>query len=157
MGQATVHITVTDDCSALAFEDFYEIHVDTPLSEVDPGFLANDVAECEPYSASITGVPAHGSVTDNGGGAFDYVPNPGFGGYDSFPYQIQDANNVVLASGVVSIHVLVCDAIDDAYTTPMDQTLTVAAPGVLANDPPCPKSRVARDRAGACPRHRHAR
>jgi hypothetical protein len=138
--QAIAHITVSDSCSVIAFTDIYSTPFESPLSEPAPGFLTNDSLECQPFTTDVLSAPADGMVTVGGDGAFEYIPDTGFYGNDEFSYQIRDANLVVLASTVVTIIVdkPPCVAADDAYTTTVDTTLTVAAAGVLANDFICP-------------------
>jgi len=137
---ATAHITVTDDCSVVAFQDAYVTPFETPIAVAVPGFVANDTLECEPYTIVITGPPGDGSLADNGGGGFDYTPNSGFYGYDEFSYEIHDANQQVMANSLVILIVEnpLCVANDDAYVTPADTTLTLGGPGVLGNDFVCP-------------------
>src|SRR5213594_548401 len=66
-----------------------------------------------------------------------YSPTANYNGPDSFTYQASDgATN----SGVVTVTLTVNPvndntvAADDTYSTPEDTTLTVIAPGLLAND-----------------------
>jgi len=52
-----------------------------------------------PLSASVASAPAHGSLTLNGDGSFDYVPDPGYSGTDSFGYLATDpAGNYATAT-----------------------------------------------------------
>ena len=85
----------------------------------------------------VTG-PSHGSLTLNADGTFDYVPNEGFQGNDSFTYR-------VLAGGLVSepatarlsiIREVDIPAVANAeeYSIDEDTQLVVAGLGVLAND-----------------------
>jgi putative nucleotidyltransferase with HDIG domain len=80
---------------------------------------------------------ASGALTPNGGGSFTYVPDPAFSGSESFTYTVADGTGGT-ASATVTITVVpqpdAPAASDDAYTTPQDTALVVAAPGVLAND-----------------------
>jgi hypothetical protein len=124
----------------VAYSDDYYTPFETPITVPAPGFLSNDTLECQPYDIVITSAPADGTLVDNGGGGFEYSPDAGFSGLDAFSYELHDANQQVLANSVVDIFVSPppCIAVDDAYSTPIDQTLTVAAPGVLGNDTLCP-------------------
>jgi Endonuclease/Exonuclease/phosphatase family/Bacterial Ig domain len=138
--QATAYITVTESCTVIGFTDLYYTSFETPVSEPAPGFLANDTVECQPFAANIASPPADGTLTAGVDGAFVYTPDPGFWGSDEFTYEILDANQVVMGAAVVTIVVdkPPCVAIDDAYSTTVDTTLTVGAPGVLGNDFVCP-------------------
>jgi hypothetical protein len=140
--QATAHITVTESCAVVAVSDLYSTAFETPVSVPAPGFLTNDTVECQPVTASISAVPANGTVTAGADGAFVYTPNPGFYLTDTFTYEILDPNQLVMATGVVTVVIdePPCIAVDDAYTTTVDTTLDVAAPGVLGNDQLCPSA-----------------
>jgi hypothetical protein len=138
--QATAHILVTETCSMVADSDYHMTPFDTALSVPAPGFLSNDLLECQPYDVVITSAPTDGTLTDNGGGGFDYTPDGGFTGVDQFSYEIHDPNQQVMANSVVTIYVQPppCAAVDDAYATDIDVGLGEVAPGVLANDTVCP-------------------
>src|SRR4030095_2781 len=81
--------------------------------------------------------PTHGSLTLNGNGSFSYTPAANYNGPDSFIYK---ANDGQADSGVATVSITVTAvndapvAVNDSYTTPEDTTLTLAAPGRLAND-----------------------
>src|SRR5438045_1746334 len=66
------------------------------------------------------------------------MPSRTFNGIDSFTYRASDGQ---AQSGIATVTITVTSvndapvaANDDSYTTPEDTQLTVAAPGVLAND-----------------------
>src|SRR5438045_5583704 len=66
------------------------------------------------------------------------MPSRTFNGIDSFTYRASDGQ---AQSGIATVTITVTPindapvaANDDSYTTPEDTQLTVAAPGVLAND-----------------------
>src|SRR5439155_26290674 len=87
--------------------------------------------------AVLVSQPAHGSLTLNSDGSFSYTPAASYNGTDSFTYKANDgqadsavATVTINIGGVNDAPV----AVDDSYTTLEDSTLTVAAPGVLAND-----------------------
>src|SRR5262245_11923235 len=68
-----------------AVPDTYNAVYQTPLSvSSDQGVLANDSAS--PVIVLSHTDPSNGSVTLNADGSFDYTPNPGFVGPDSFSY-----------------------------------------------------------------------
>jgi hypothetical protein len=138
--QAVAHITVTDDCSMVAFSDVHVTPFETPLDVPAAGFLGNDILECQPFDVVIAAAPANGTLTDLGGGAFGYTPDAGFFGLDTFTYEIHDPSQAVMANSVVKIFVQdpPCVAVDDAYSTDVDVGLGQVAPGVLANDTLCP-------------------
>src|SRR5205814_671089 len=78
------------------------------------------------------------NLTLNTNGSFSYVPAANYNGTDSFTYKASDGS---LESGEATVTITISPvndapvaANDDTYTTPEDTTLTVSAPGVLAND-----------------------
>ena len=79
--------------------------------------------------------PAHGTLT---GTAPDliYTPSTGDAGQDSFTFRVHDG---LLSSDIATVAITVHRinhaplAVDDAYSTPANTPLIVAAPGILAN------------------------
>ncbi len=140
---ATVTITVTpvnDDPAAT--DDAYTTDEDVTLVVAAPGVLANDgdVDQDDLASYALT-QPAHGTLQLASDGSFTYVPEPNWHGIDTFTYQLvatpalnapwtDEATVTITVNSVNDTPV----AVDDFYTTDEDTTLTVAAPGVLAND-----------------------
>jgi hypothetical protein len=80
------------------------------------------------YNGTINYTLVNGVAT----GGFTYVPDPGFAGEDNFTYWIQDPCGGT-DFGTVTIEVLPVVA-PDHYATGFNKTLSVKAPGVLAND-----------------------
>ena len=99
--------------------------------------LENDTGD----GLTVTGVtdPPGGAASIAGGGqTVTYTPDPGFSGEDTFAYTVTDANG---ATAQATVRVTVAAAPNgpptaqpDAYQTAAGTTLTVPAPGVLAND-----------------------
>jgi len=132
---ATVSITV-GNMAPTAGNDSFSVTAATTLTIPKPGLLANDV---DPDSPSLTATkasdPAHGSLTVNADGSFTYTPNAGYSGPDSFTYTASDS--IVQSSpATVSISVgnIPPTAGNDSYTAGAGTTLSVDAPGLLAND-----------------------
>jgi hypothetical protein len=105
------------------------------LTVASPGVLANDVVQGSgTLTSSLVSGPSHGTVTPNANGSFTYVPAAGYFGTDSFTYQdsdgIQPSN---IATVTINVHAPPV-AVNDSYTAVEGTALTVAAPGVLAND-----------------------
>jgi VCBS repeat-containing protein len=136
---ATVTITVSAVNDApTAAADTYTTAEDTPLTVDAPGVLGNDSdADGDPLSAELGSGPSHGTLTLDADGSFIYTPAANFNGSDSFTYKASDGG---LESGLTTVTLTVTavndapTAVDDAYSTAEDTALTVAAPGVLANN-----------------------
>jgi VCBS repeat-containing protein len=78
--------------------------------------------------------PANGSLTLNANGSFTYTPNADYSGSDSFTYRANDGST---SSNLATVTIVVNGApvaAGDSYSTSEDTPLSVAAPGVLAND-----------------------
>jgi len=136
---ATVAITVSpvNDLPAVA-DDNYTINEDTLLTVAAPGVLGNDTdVDGDPLTVSLVASPAHGTLTLNANGSFTYLPNQDYHGPDGFTYRLHDGTAYSAAATVTITVVQVNDpprAENDAYATSEDTVLTIAAPGVKAND-----------------------
>jgi len=136
---ATVTITVTPVNDApVAVDDGYSTPEDTPLTVAVPGVLVNDSdADGDALTAAQEAGPASGTLAFNADGSFVYTPTLDFNGVVTFTYH---ANDGIADSNTATVTITVTPlsdvpvAVDDGYSTPEDTPLTVAAPGVLAND-----------------------
>jgi len=131
----TATATIQVNAPPVAANDSYNALENGALAVVAPGVLGNDR---DPSGLSLTPVvgtgPAHASLTLHADGSFIYTPTAGFHGMDSFTYA---AHNAFLGSNLatVTIHVRAPPvAASDLYDVNEGATLTVTAPGVLAND-----------------------
>ncbi len=122
----------------VAANDAYTVAKESVLNVSAPGVLANDIdANGDPLTAVLFNGATNGSLTLNSNGSFSYSPRTGYTGGDSFTYK---ANDGKADSNIATVSITVTDAntppvaANDAYTTVKDTTLSVAAPGVLAND-----------------------
>ena len=87
------------------------------------------------YAALLGSTTSNGSLTLNADGSFNYTPNAGFWGTDSFTYTATDGNATSTPATVTITVYSVPTANAEAYTVIDGSTLTVsAANGVLAND-----------------------
>ena len=125
------------DCAVntppVAVDDAYSTVHDTVLNVAAPGVLANDTdADGDPLIAILQTGPTNGLLTLNSDGSFDYTPNAGFVGSDSFTYV---ANDGVDDSNVATVTINVTNqapvANDDAASTPFETAVDI---DVLAND-----------------------
>jgi len=138
----TVVITVfANGTLPVGTPDQFAVASDETLVVAAPGFLANDIdLNGEPLSAvSIQDNVDHGTLAAFADGSFTYTPDSGFTGTDSFAYRMRDASNNFSDPVLVTIQVLppanrVPLGTPDAYTTLLGKTLSIAAPGFLAND-----------------------
>jgi VCBS repeat-containing protein len=136
---ATVTITVTAVNDApVANGDSYSIAEDTTLSVSAAGVLGNDTdVDGDSLSAVLVTNPTHGSVTLNADGSFTYTPDADYNGTDSFTYQANDGttdSNIATVSLTITAVNDAPVAVDDAYSVNENDSLTVAAPGVIGND-----------------------
>jgi VCBS repeat-containing protein len=137
--QATVTITITaTNDRPTAADDAYSTAEDTALTVDAPGVLANDTdPEGDTLSAVAGSEPSHGTLSRNANGSFTFTPAANYNGTDSFTYQASDGG---LESSPATVTITV-SAVNDAptaanntYSAAEDTALTVATPGVLAND-----------------------
>ena len=124
MGGAQVLIVV-DKPPCVAVDDGYSTTVDTTLTVGVPGVLANDLV-CPDFSTLQIGQqPANGTVTLQVDGAFQYVPNPGFVGQDSFTYDHQEFDITIITYVVLATATVTIDVTETPATTePSDTTAT---------------------------------
>jgi VCBS repeat-containing protein len=140
-GSASAAVTITIDEvnePPVAGNDNYEVDEGNVLSVAAPGVLANDSdPDDATLSATQVTAPAHGTLSLNSNGSFTYTPNVNFNGSDGFTYQVSDGRGGT-DNGTVTITVHAVNdfpvAVDDSYSVIFGNTLSVSAPGVLAND-----------------------
>lgn len=129
---ATVTINVAANSNVIAADDAYNMRHDTLLviNTPDEGVLNNDTGV---KTASLIQGPAHGKVELHAKGTFNYKPDPGFVGVDTFSYVGIGQNGS--DGGVVTITVTneTPVAVGDAYATDEDTPLVVEN-GLLVND-----------------------
>ncbi len=100
------------------------------------GVLANDSdADGDPITAVLVGDVTSGTLALEEDGSFVYTPAAGFTGEVTFTYKATDG---AAESELVTVTIAVTNtapvAAGETYTTSQGSTLSVAAPGVLAND-----------------------
>lgn len=134
-----VAIEVTSENTApVAMADNYETSVGISLTVPAPGVLANDIdVDGDELIADLLGGAVHGILTFNPDGSFVYIPDANYVGTDYFTYRAFDGHensNPVQVSIEMIGQNTAPTAVADDYDVNEDTTLTVAAPGVLAND-----------------------
>ncbi|WPU97007.1 MBG domain-containing protein [Mucilaginibacter sabulilitoris] len=102
--------------------------------------LTNDTdPDGNALTASLVTAPVNGTVVLNADGSFTYTPNNNYAGSDSLLYQVCDngtpslCDTATLVFNVSAVNQLPV-AVADNYNIKTNQTLTIAAPGVLSND-----------------------
>ena len=118
--------------AATGVNDNYTVSHDHTLSVAAPGVLGNDVNLLGGTTAVLVSDVVHGVLDLRSNGHFTYDPDPGYLGSDTFRYR---------PSGLLSTAATVQIQITNAAPAPQADsytwgggTLTVNAPGVLAND-----------------------
>src|SRR5262249_1508443 len=103
----------------------------------NPGLLLNDQdADGEPLSAILVSGRTHGVLSLNSNGSFTYTAEATYTGIDTFTYRAFDGqaqSNLATATFTVTTNQPPV-SVPDAYAVDEDGTLSVSAPGVLAND-----------------------
>jgi hypothetical protein len=124
----------------VAQSDFFWLTPGSPLVIPAPGVLANDtdIDGPVPGIAQLVSGPSVGTLLLNSDGSFTYTAGPGFINYVLFTYRAGDGT---AWSAPVTVRIQESginyqpEAVTDIYNLPSGQTsVTVAAPGVLAND-----------------------
>jgi hypothetical protein len=137
-GTATADVIIRINRPPNGNADTYSTPVDTVLNIGRPGVLENDNdPDGDPLTVISSTSPANGRTNVNPDGSFEYTPNPGFTGSDTFTYTADDGNGGVVTEPVY-INVVEGnkspEANDDSYVTPYETDLVISAPGVLSND-----------------------
>jgi len=124
-------------CVVVPADDNYTTAFNAPLTVAAPGLLANDTG---PVGTAVQ-VPDSDTTSWNGAtvsvkanGSFTYTPDPTnpYSGIDQFDYAIHKGPD---DEDFATVYITVVPILgnDTAYTQ-VNQVLTVAAPGVFAND-----------------------
>ena len=137
VGTVTVTITPTN-AAPVAQNDRFTPTEDAVFTAPPPGVLGNDSdVDGDDLTAVLGRDVANGTLVLRADGSFTYTPDPDFNGEDSFTYRASDGTATSSAATVTLAVAPVNDAPTaqpNAYATAEDEPLTVAAPGVLAND-----------------------
>ena len=117
---------------AVANPDTLTMKHDRTATVPAPGVLGNDL-NVGSATAVLTSDVSHGTLTLRANGGYTYTPNPGYVGTDVFQYK---PSGLLTTPTTVTITITNAapTATNDAYSMSMGGTLSVAAPGVMAND-----------------------
>lgn len=136
MGDNTrTQITLVDHPPVTA-DDSYSTPEDTRLVSV-PSVLGNDSdPDNDSLTAELAGGPSHGTLVIGSNGVFTYTPAANYNGSDSFTYWAKDYLTRTLGAVMITIDPVHDEyaAVNDRYNVVRDRSLSVTAPGVLAND-----------------------
>ena len=134
--EATVTLQIENATPWVVSDSYHVTHDQSLLVDVASGLLSNDYDDDDdPMTAVLVDDVVNGTLTLAADGSFTYVPNSGFFGPDSFTYLADDTAD---QSEVVTVDIEVInqapEAQDDSFTIQRNDTIVVAAPGVMAND-----------------------
>ena len=135
----TIEVTNTDP---IVQDDQYTVARNSVLSVPHPGVLANDLdVDGDLLSVTVAAGPSNGTLQftpagpDGLLGGFDYTPDPGFVGTDTFTYSTTDAvagTQTATVTIVVENDAPIAEA--DFYETNSNQQLVTASGSLLRND-----------------------
>ena len=129
---ATVTLTVFND-PPKAVNDTYSTGENVALVVGAPGILANDTdPNGDPLTLTLGATTTNGALTLNADGSFQYIPNTGFVGVDTFTYTVNDGFLNSLAA-TVTINVVGHPpvAVDDSAITLVGTPVNIP---VVGND-----------------------
>lgn len=129
------NVTVLPWTGPRATNDTFNVPAGSTYSNAAPGLLVNDLVAGINAGAVLVAAPARGSFALNYNGSFTYAPT-NFVGSDTFTYRATDGVSTS-ATATVTLNVQANQrpvAAADSYSMVQSSTLTVPAPGVLAND-----------------------
>lgn len=94
------------NAAPVAGGDTYTADADAKLTVASAdGLLANDTdADGDQLTVSANSAPANGTVTVAADGSFEYTPNQGFAGSDSFEYSVTDGAATASATVVITVN-----------------------------------------------------
>jgi hypothetical protein len=134
----SIRVTASGGTRPVGAPDAYSVITGRVLTATAPGVLANDSdADSDTLMARLSTLPANGVLVFNWDGAFTYAPRAGFIGTDSFTYRAYDGAHSAPVTVTIAVLSDVNDppvAANDRFNAVAGLPLTVAPPGVLAND-----------------------
>jgi len=132
-----IHFFSSTDTPPTAEDDGYSInHGEMLTVSVANGVLNNDTdPQGNGLTAALLDASISGTLDFQGDGSFTFMPEAGFTGLTEFAYYANDGTS---NSNGVAVMIYVMNtaptAVADTYTTTLTNTLTITAPGLLAND-----------------------
>ena len=115
--------------------DYYSVPENGTLNvSAAKGLLQNDYVSSGTLVATSYYQPNHGTLSVSIDGSFSYTPNAGFTGTDSFMYYAGNGTTNGLSTNTITVYHPAPVAAPDVYTVEAGGSLSVPAPGILAND-----------------------
>jgi VCBS repeat-containing protein len=137
-GTVTITVRPLNDAPAAVGDQYVTDEDEDLIKSAGEGLQLNDSdVDGDTLTVVLGQFPTHGDVTVSDDGALTYVPSANFHGVDSFTYRLTDG---LVSSGVATVTITVNSVNDlpeangESFAVDEDATLTVNAPGLLAND-----------------------
>ena len=131
VASAGLLVTANDDAYTATHDRLLTVSAAAGVLDNDTGLRLS--------AARLTN-PAHGTLTFSGNGSFTYQPAAGYVGSDSFTYEARavDLLGIIVGRDTAVVTLTVANAAptaaNDTYSATTGVTLSVPAPGILAND-----------------------
>jgi hypothetical protein len=144
-GGVLIHVT---NQLAQPQDDNYTTVKDTGLDVTPDGVLHNDVSpDGDPIEVfGISTDPTHGAVSIHPDGSFQYLPQPGYVGTDSFDYMVIDSFQLsdvqktgVTKKPIATVNITITEPPTPTETATAEPTLTATLPAAdVTETPPDP-------------------
>src|SRR5207244_2306028 len=122
----------------VANNDSYGVNKNSSVTISAPGVLGNDSdLDGNPMTAVLITGPAHGTLSMSNNGGLTHSPASNSFAGDSFPYQFNDGvTNSGAPTSIPTDTLPICPPVanNDSYGVNKNSSVTISAPGVLAND-----------------------
>ncbi|MEM9782755.1 MAG: Ig-like domain-containing protein [Pseudomonadota bacterium] len=139
IGQITITVGDPPNQPPVAGDDVYSVALNGDLTVANAGGVGQNDSDPDGDGLSFTLLQdvSNGMLQFGNQGGFQYSPDFGFSGVDSFTYSVSDGRGGV-DQATVTINVDIPNrapvAVDDEFAVVSGGTLTIDAPGLLAND-----------------------
>jgi VCBS repeat-containing protein len=116
-------------------DDSYSTGYEETLNESEPGALGNDAdPDGDNLEASVESSPSYGDLTLNDDGSFEYDPDNGFSGTDTFTYRTHDVTGSSSCSATAQVDIDVGSPTASCDYGPTDEGDTVSGTETLTAD-----------------------
>ena len=132
------NIKVLANYPPAADDDSYIVRADGKITVPPPGVLLNDSdPENDSLTVSLSVSPVQGTLDLHADGSFEYIPETGFTGTDTFTYSVSDSkaeSEAVVTLSIDSGNDNLPVAVNDSFSTDTGKPVIIQAPGLLYND-----------------------